>query len=85
VLHDSDVLFAYLYLHHALLCDCAIRAIQKQLKLSSDSGDSGSKKCRLGYGDACGGVWRSLRLGGVWSQAVGFVLVRFTSVWLQSL
>jgi hypothetical protein len=31
------------------------------LKLSSDGGDSGSKKCKRGYG----GVWRNLRLAGV--------------------
>jgi hypothetical protein len=29
----------------------------------------------------CGGVWRSLHLAGVWSQAVGFVLVRLTGIW----
>jgi hypothetical protein len=29
-----------------------------------------------GYGGAYGGVWRSLRLAGVWGLAVGFVAVR---------
>jgi hypothetical protein len=29
---------------------------------SSDGGDSGSKKCKGGYGGAYGGIWRSLRL-----------------------
>jgi hypothetical protein len=43
------------------------------LKLVSDSGDSGSKKCSGGYGGLYGGVWRSLRLAGVWSNAVDFV------------
>jgi hypothetical protein len=58
--------------------------MQKKLKLSCDSGDSGSKKCKRGYGGAYGGVWQSLRLAGVWSQAVGFVLVRLAGIWLQS-
>jgi hypothetical protein len=44
----------------------------KQWKVSPDSGDSGSKKCKRGYG----GIWRSLRLARVWIQTVGFVLVR---------
>jgi hypothetical protein len=37
--------------------------MQKQLKLSSDVGDSGSKKFKRGYGDACDGVWLSLGFG----------------------
>jgi hypothetical protein len=49
-------------------------------KLSSDSGDSGKRRCKRGYGGAYGGVWRSLRLAGVWSQAVGFVLVRLGGI-----
>jgi hypothetical protein len=48
----------------------------KKLKLSLDGGDSGSKKCKKGYG----GVWQSLHLVGVWSQVAGFVLVRLASV-----
>jgi hypothetical protein len=48
--------------------------------LNSDGGDSGSKKCKSDYG----GVWQSLCLAGVWSQAVGFVLVRLAGIWLQS-
>jgi hypothetical protein len=52
--------------------------MRKKLKLSSDGGDSTSKKCKPGYGGAYGGVWRSLPLAGVWSQAAGFVLVRLT-------
>jgi hypothetical protein len=47
----------------------------KQLKLNPDGGDSGSEKWKRGYGSTYGEVWRSLRLEGVWSQAVGFVLV----------
>jgi hypothetical protein len=52
--------------------------------LSSDGGDSGSKKCKRRCGSTYCGVWRSLRLAGVWSQAVGFVLVRLAGIWLQS-
>jgi hypothetical protein len=65
---------------HAWLCECAVCAMRKKMKLISDGGDSGGKKCKWGYG----GVWRSLRLAGVWSQAVGFVFVRVAGVWLQS-
>jgi hypothetical protein len=36
----------------------AVRAMRKQLKLTSDGGDSGRKKCKRGYGSAYGGVWR---------------------------
>jgi hypothetical protein len=54
--------------------------MRKTLKLCSDGGDSGSKKFKRG----CGGVWLNLCLAGVWSQAVGFVLVRFAGIWLQS-
>jgi hypothetical protein len=36
--------------------DDAAFAISKELKLSSDSDDSGSKKLKRGYG----GVWQSL-------------------------
>jgi hypothetical protein len=39
--------------------------MQKEFKLSFDGGDSGSKK-RRGYGGACGGVWWSLCLAGIW-------------------
>jgi hypothetical protein len=56
----------------------------KKLKFSSEGGGSGSKKCKRGYGGTYGGVWRSLRLAGVWSQVVGFVLVRLAGIWLQS-
>jgi hypothetical protein len=44
------------------------------LKLSSDGGDSGGKKC------AYGAVWWTLRLAGFWSQVVGFVLVRLAGI-----
>jgi hypothetical protein len=53
----------------------------KMLKLRSDSGDSGVKNCN---GGAYGEVWRSMRLSGVWSQAVGFLLVCFVALWRQS-
>jgi hypothetical protein len=39
-------------------------------KLSSDSGDSGIKKCKREYD---GGVMRSPRLTEVWSQVFGFI------------
>jgi hypothetical protein len=45
------------------------------MKLSSDGGDSGSKECKR---DFCG-----LRLAGVWSQGVGFVLVGLARIWLS--
>jgi hypothetical protein len=44
-------------------------------KLSSGDGDSGGKKFKRGYDGSYGGVGRGLRLAGLWSQAVGFVLV----------
>jgi hypothetical protein len=37
----------------------------KKMKLSSDGGDCGSNKCKRNHDGAYGGVW---------SQAVGFVL-----------
>jgi hypothetical protein len=40
----------------------AVRAMRKQLELSSDGGDSGNNKCKRGYGGAYGGIWQSLRL-----------------------
>jgi hypothetical protein len=42
-----------------------VRPIQKIFKLSSDGGDSGSKKCRRVHNDAHGEVWRSLHLARV--------------------
>jgi hypothetical protein len=63
---------------------CAVRAMRKKMKLNSDGGDSGSKKCKRGYDGAYGGVWRSLHLAEVWSQTVGFVLVHLAGMWLQS-
>jgi hypothetical protein len=49
--------------------------MRKKLKLSSEVGNSGNKKYLQGYGGAYGGVWRSLRLTGVWNHGIGFVLV----------
>jgi hypothetical protein len=49
--------------------------MRKKLKLSSDGGDSCSKKCKQGYSGAYGGVW---------SQAVDFLLVHLSGIWLQS-
>jgi hypothetical protein len=51
--------------------------MQNKFKLSSDSGDSDSKKCKQGYG----GVWWG---SGVRSQAVCFVLVHLAGICLQS-
>jgi hypothetical protein len=56
----------------------------EKVKLSSDGSDSASEKFRRGYGGAYGGIWWSLRLAGVWSQAVGFVLARLGGIWLHS-
>jgi hypothetical protein len=53
------------------LYECAVRAMRKKLKLISDGGNFGSKKCKRGYGGAYGGVWRSLGLVGVWSLESG--------------
>jgi hypothetical protein len=47
--------------------------MRKKLKQSSDGGDSGSKKWKRGYGDAYGGVWRSLLSGD------GFCVAAFSS------
>jgi hypothetical protein len=60
--------------------------MRKKLELSSDDGDTGSKKCKgcYGYGSAHGAVWRSLHLATVWSQAVDFVLVRLAGTSLKS-
>jgi hypothetical protein len=33
-------------------------------------------------GGACVGFWWNLGLAGVWSQVVGFVLVRLAGMWL---
>jgi hypothetical protein len=49
--------------------------MQRKLKLIFDGGDFDSMKCKLGYGGAYGGVW---------SQAVGFVLVLLAGIWFQS-
>jgi hypothetical protein len=64
---------------HALLYECAIYVMQNKFKLSSDSGNRGTKKCKQGYV----GVWRSLHLAAeVWRQAVGFIFMHFTGIWL---
>jgi hypothetical protein len=54
--------------------DCTIALFVrcgKPLKLSSDTGDCGSKRFKCGYSGADGEVWR---VPGVWSQAVSCVL-----------
>lgn len=55
--------------------------------LSSDEGDSGSKKFKRGYDDDCGGsgevgIWLKHR---AWSKAVSFVLMRLAGTWLMLL
>jgi hypothetical protein len=37
------------------------------------------------YGGTCGVVWRSLRLAGIWSLAVGLVVMSLAGILLQSL
>lgn len=54
--------------------DCAICAIRKNLKPSSEGGDCGSKKCRRSYN----WVWRGLESGGT------FLLVRLAGIYLAS-
>jgi hypothetical protein len=46
--------------------------------------DFRSRKCKKGYTGAYGGIWRSLRLARVWSQAVGFALVHLAGIWFQA-
>jgi hypothetical protein len=36
--------------------------MRKELKLGSEGGDTGSEKCKRGYGGAYGEIWRGLRL-----------------------
>jgi hypothetical protein len=56
-------------MRRSCLYECAVRAKRKRIKLSCDSGNSGSKKCKRGYG----GTWQGLGLVEVWSQSVSFV------------
>jgi hypothetical protein len=44
--------------------------MRKNLKLSSDGSDSGNKKCNRSNGGARGGIWRILRLAGVWQSVL---------------
>jgi hypothetical protein len=53
---------------------------EKKLKLSSDDGYCGNKKCKETVVVSGGvGICR-----GFWNQVVGFVLVRLVLIWLQS-
>jgi hypothetical protein len=58
--------------------------MRKTRKLCSEDGSCDGNKCKRGSGGAHGGVQRSLRLVefGVWSQAVGFVLLHLEGIWL---
>jgi hypothetical protein len=58
-----------------LNCTSAPYVITEKLEWIPDGCEFGCKKCKWGYGGACGGIWRSLHLAGVWSQTVGFLLV----------
>jgi hypothetical protein len=49
---------------HALLDEYIVRAMRKKLKLRSDGGDSGSKKCKRGRGGAYGGDLAESAFGG---------------------
>jgi hypothetical protein len=57
----------------------------RKLKMNSDVDDCGGKKFKHGYDGACGRVWHRLRLVGVWTQAVGFMLVRLTGKYVITL
>jgi hypothetical protein len=48
--------------------------------VSSDGGESGSEKCKRDPGGSNSGFWRSLRLAGIWRQAVVFMLVRLAEI-----
>jgi hypothetical protein len=50
------------------MVDIYMPVVREKLKLNSNAGDSGSKNCKQGSPWFC----RSLRLVGVWSQAVCF-------------
>jgi hypothetical protein len=50
------------------------------MKLSSDGGDSGSKKCKQGYDGTYGAVWRSLR----WRESGVRRSVLCCCVWQES-
>jgi hypothetical protein len=70
-------------MRHAWLDESALLVMRKQLKLSPEGGNSSSKKCKGDYYGVCGEVCRSLRLAGIWSQAVGSFGV-FAEIWLKS-
>jgi hypothetical protein len=56
----------------------------KEKNVSFDSGYTGSKKCKQGYGDGYSRVWRSQSLVGVWSQAVDLCLCLWQESGLSS-
>jgi hypothetical protein len=61
---------------HALLDECAVRAMRKKLKLSFDGGDFGSKKCKEGMVGS-DGVW-------VWRESGVRLSVLCLCVWQES-
>jgi hypothetical protein len=63
--------FVTAHVLRAWMYECAAYTVLKELKISSDCGESGSKKCKRGCGGTYGSVWRKLRLAGIWSLDSG--------------
>jgi hypothetical protein len=59
--------------------------MRKKSKVSSDGGNSGSKKWKRGCDGVYGVVLQSLHLVGVWNQLVHFVLVHLAGIRFQLL
>jgi hypothetical protein len=60
-----------------LSCHCVCDA---EFKISSNGGSNGSKKLKRGYYDTYVGVWQTMILAGVWSQAVRFMWGRSAGI-----
>jgi hypothetical protein len=75
-IRTSSILNILASVIHAWPEKCPVRAKRTELKLFS-----GSDKWKREYDEVC---W-SLRLARVWSEAVGFALVRLVGTWLQHL
>jgi hypothetical protein len=52
--------------------ECGFGTMRKKFKLIFNGSESCGKKCKQGFDGEYGGVWRRLRLAGVWNQVVGF-------------